>query len=592
MTFSDSDFGQATVRVLSTQHQTQPVGAGFLIAPGYVLTCAHVVLQALGINENDFENSEYRAKPSERVYIDFPIQDVDQRIESAIIDWVPYDPLKGDIAVLKLLTPQSNSVRPIPVSHLDEKCEDVEKDKHSIYGFPTQEGTRSDAYCPKVASADERWQLCKRDDPNDETIVGGFSGGPLWKRGSGYLSGMIATARPKTDPDRNLQSKAYAISVKRLRPILNNIYAYVIADLLEPYLDNQKARKAIEKAFWLCDVPSNRTEPLLDRLLQLLALPNREWRQGDRDVDRITQFVIYCRVGIDAKFDQLADSLQQWIEHRQFDFKDLYFEANERIKNRDMSASERLEHIIVDVRFEESDRNLVNVGVWEVTGHDPFTTGKNLVTEREMPISIETMPLFIDKKFRTAGLTNGIVHLFLPDDYIDEALDMTLLNEDEDEAFGGEYTLVFRTKLKLLAFSKKRHEEKWKTLKGQMSNPAKHVFQDIDVKTKPKPAAKKANAGILQNAEGFSVGNFLCKLSERSALPLLLWSRRDVLGAQIRQDLLNDCTVQDVPRQVQNARQAAATDENQDLLGYHLGLIWDDPEIPLLTAEQIDPEQL
>jgi len=57
----------AIVRILiDSKEPRTPVGAGFLVSPRHLLTCAHVITDALRIPENTPE------PPSEMIFLDFP----------------------------------------------------------------------------------------------------------------------------------------------------------------------------------------------------------------------------------------------------------------------------------------------------------------------------------------------------------------------------------------------------------------------------------------------------------------------------------------------------------------------------------------
>jgi hypothetical protein len=82
------------------------VGAGFLIQSQYVLTCAHVVNQALNLPPEGAEKPAVEATVS----LDFPILLTSpvvraQRLQSEVVVWSPVDRERAfqDIAILKIL---------------------------------------------------------------------------------------------------------------------------------------------------------------------------------------------------------------------------------------------------------------------------------------------------------------------------------------------------------------------------------------------------------------------------------------------------------------------------------------------------------
>ena len=57
------------------------VGAGFLVSEIRLLTCAHVILEALGISEETVES------PSGRIQLDFPLVAPGRRYSGTVIGW-------------------------------------------------------------------------------------------------------------------------------------------------------------------------------------------------------------------------------------------------------------------------------------------------------------------------------------------------------------------------------------------------------------------------------------------------------------------------------------------------------------------------
>src|SRR6266850_3134325 len=79
------------------------VGAGFLISKTHLLTCAHVIIEALGIPEETTET------PSGRVRLDFPLVARGGGYNATVVGWRPLnfgsEPSHNgeeDIAVLQL----------------------------------------------------------------------------------------------------------------------------------------------------------------------------------------------------------------------------------------------------------------------------------------------------------------------------------------------------------------------------------------------------------------------------------------------------------------------------------------------------------
>ena len=118
-----TDLNSAIVRIRTKQGMI--MGAGFLVDEGKILTCAHVVRDALGLKST--EN-----KPAEPVHIDFPFIP-DMPIQQAIVAvWKPSDKHGGDIAGLELVAPLPKAVKPVRLVTLDRFWERTFR----AFGFP------------------------------------------------------------------------------------------------------------------------------------------------------------------------------------------------------------------------------------------------------------------------------------------------------------------------------------------------------------------------------------------------------------------------------------------------------------------------
>ncbi|MCI5228261.1 MAG: hypothetical protein D3918_16810, partial [Candidatus Electrothrix sp. AX2] len=107
----------AVVRILiDDQSLREPKGAGFLVTPQHIITCAHVVNDALG------RNGETVKCPDSALFFDFPLLPGHPLARAKILHWFPMreNAMFGeleDIAVLELLpgTFLPDEVRPASV---------------------------------------------------------------------------------------------------------------------------------------------------------------------------------------------------------------------------------------------------------------------------------------------------------------------------------------------------------------------------------------------------------------------------------------------------------------------------------------------
>ncbi|MFM7579176.1 MAG: trypsin-like peptidase domain-containing protein, partial [Microcystaceae cyanobacterium] len=126
---------QATIARVYDQNKNV-IGTGFLVAPQYLLTCAHVVIQALGLKTIDF--------PQQTLKVDFPGRT--GSLKATVTLWRPclsYFETRlanvkpgEDIALLKLeLKLEGLKLIPIP-----KNLETIHNLVFNIWGFPEKDG--------------------------------------------------------------------------------------------------------------------------------------------------------------------------------------------------------------------------------------------------------------------------------------------------------------------------------------------------------------------------------------------------------------------------------------------------------------------
>ncbi|GAA1511082.1 hypothetical protein GCM10009677_50020 [Sphaerisporangium rubeum] len=104
-------------------------GAGVLISPHHVLTCAHVVNAALGRRPGSL------VRPDEEIDLDFPAVPGTSRVRATVPEdcWFPVEPdERGDIAVLHLTTPAPTGTSPAILTGTSTRGTPVR-----VYGYPT-----------------------------------------------------------------------------------------------------------------------------------------------------------------------------------------------------------------------------------------------------------------------------------------------------------------------------------------------------------------------------------------------------------------------------------------------------------------------
>ncbi|NER50930.1 MAG: trypsin-like peptidase domain-containing protein [Symploca sp. SIO1A3] len=172
------------------------VGAGFLVSDRHLLTCAHVVAEALSIAQNTPE------APAGKVDLDFPLIAPGQIFSAKVVFWRPVqlEPLTSpeqgeDIAGLKL---DGNS----PVgSHPVRLVSTTDTWKHPfrIFGFPNQREMgvwASGVLRDKLANG---WVQMEDIKVPGYSVEPGFSGAPVWDEELAGVVGIAVAAERKRE---------------------------------------------------------------------------------------------------------------------------------------------------------------------------------------------------------------------------------------------------------------------------------------------------------------------------------------------------------------------------------------------------------
>ncbi|MGY3678274.1 nSTAND1 domain-containing NTPase [Streptomyces sp. TE33382] len=186
-------------------------GAGFLVAPDLVLTCAHVVSDALD------QRREATVETGSIVTVDVPLagnaDGIDGDDHTAEVQrWIPIRPdQSGDIAVLRLRN-RISGARPLPMADpqggvWDHDARTVGFTDDNVDGIwqsgrfrgPTRQG----------------WIQLSRADGEAVHVKGGFSGSPVWDNKLGAAVGMMVAAQPVRE--------AQQAFVLRMRTLLKEV---------------------------------------------------------------------------------------------------------------------------------------------------------------------------------------------------------------------------------------------------------------------------------------------------------------------------------------------------------------------------------
>jgi hypothetical protein len=159
-------------KILSRERQTA-LGCGVAVAPrGHIVTCAHVVADALGVPRTS------RKMPAGRVDLVFPF--CGEVSSGSVVAWSPVD--DGDVAVMACDMP--DQVRPIPLFQLPL----TRSHRFRAFGFPRGYASGRWGYGELLDAVPGGMIQAASSD-----LAPGFSGGPVEDLQMGRLIGLLTS---------------------------------------------------------------------------------------------------------------------------------------------------------------------------------------------------------------------------------------------------------------------------------------------------------------------------------------------------------------------------------------------------------------
>ena len=171
------------VRIRAANDRT--IGAGFLVGEKQVLTCAHVVAEALGLPDDTLET------PQAEVRLDFPLVAPEQRLTARVVCWQPArSDGSGDVAGLELMGDPPAGASPVRLV----KAEEPWGHPFRAFGFPAGFDNGVWASGRMLGREATGWLQIEDVKRTGYFVAPGFSGGPVWDETLDGVVGMTVAA--------------------------------------------------------------------------------------------------------------------------------------------------------------------------------------------------------------------------------------------------------------------------------------------------------------------------------------------------------------------------------------------------------------
>ncbi|KIH98247.1 hypothetical protein LP52_13745 [Streptomonospora alba] len=181
---------QGDTHILSSWHvcvrgtSTGICGGGVLITPEHVLTCAHVVQNALGHPHGAHQ------PPDGSLMVEFPLLAPNRPVECRVEHngWFPLDGQRGDLAVLRVAGPLPHGTRPAPLRPRPRLPGPVQ-----VYGHPADGESGRWATATAVGPSGRGGEWVQLDVSGSLAVVKGYSGCGVIDPNSGEVIGIAVS---------------------------------------------------------------------------------------------------------------------------------------------------------------------------------------------------------------------------------------------------------------------------------------------------------------------------------------------------------------------------------------------------------------
>ncbi|MGH2412386.1 MAG: trypsin-like peptidase domain-containing protein [Microcystaceae cyanobacterium] len=575
------------------------VGAGFLVSSRYLLTCAHVIQQALGLQETT-------VVPQDTVKLDLPSC---PNLTAKVVYWQPCSSnlIAGagrgeDIAALKIIEDLPPHILPVNLSQVSiDWGQEVR-----LFGFP--ENYDNGLWVRSVLrnSVFNGWIQMDQITLGDRIIERGFSGTPVWYRefngvGNGEFNQVIGMA-VASDLGRSLNVNAVCFAIPSSILINPCLKLLQLLEILSSW--DSALFKVIKEAYVNCrrqglerPVPETLEEIIKDFADE--ARLNLDKDKMSLDLDKfVLCLIVDSKVAESSSFELLTQWGREYIK----DFKKVLKQEKERDKRRRNlpKSQESLTYLMIRLTSKQfSDKYEISAVFIPDKSQYKASENRGIIPLQINPQDKDTFPLkeihqllpsiledLLDQSSQYPAPDSPQIIFFLPHALFAEPFE-TIRIQDEDELLiplRAEYRVIFRSEKRLQ--KKYRHrikwENNWKKIQNCYQQSCCHHFKsDCDCESWEDIFFKlEAEAMGIAMTKNPSQEKF--KVFDRVGIPIAIWAKQILESWNYQQELdaLLKCSIEELPEQIQQKHREAFRQfpqEPEKHVGHHLTLLWEDP---------------
>lgn len=564
-------------------------GAGFVISPEHILTCAHVVAQALPNVDRSQE-----LQPSGEITFDFLTKINDDR-QAVVMHWSPEKTdLSGDLAVLRF---SGGLPEEVEVARLSEEVE-IEGDSFKTFGFPVNQALGVQSF-GKITTNQGLPRLQLEFSEAIYDVERGFSGAPIYDKDLDAIVGMV-TGRP-VNTDKRAAFGLPVTELLKLWPQLDDFieisdseFIQEMEDSLNSVLDvTQEDDKNVLNEAYKKSIfsPTIIPETLKAKLKQLM-----DQMYGEDELPSILKFAIHMASYLQSN-DKAKQNYADWLasaSRKKFriDISSKLEELKNTPKENKQSHSSilvKLDHQSKD-EAETNDQYRVSFYYCDWGGEvKPIAAIPPIVKKDELPMLLSKVINSIASNL--TAREDLFIEFFLPKKLFALAVEHIEANDDFDlpSRIGFDYHVVIRSLDRLdycqeNAIFKTAWNTKWRTLnEAQTSDSANIEFrseQSIDAGTLLQKVKQEPDIVGLGFAFELNQLEQVLGIIVREGLPIIIFPKKgEFCQGEALEKVIELCGCQypmDLPKELRRERINVMNDDNHP--HNNISLLWDSPE--------------